>query len=336
MATKFGTLNCSTSAGGNIARPDCEFKPGTHIGSIFLRDGDVFASADLDSSAAFKAALEAKLKADSPGDRAFIVGKYRAWNPTGEAAQDQTFDDGTKVRTREGTVAYDLTLIEGKYYHKAVKETLHNQSSGFDEVLIFDQGTGKYVAYGTNRESATPGDYDMGGHALDSLTVSNYQRTTGSAVGQFTMGIGYTDAIELDTNFFLIELDFNPLAQVDGLTSVSISATSTGPTNITVKGAIPGSGSLASKFGSDLAVAGAWVATNEEAGDANEGNEITISTVTLSGENYVVTIAATGTDPDNPGTGAQVGIRLAAPSVLEGLTIPVLGIESNKALTDLG
>lgn len=336
MATKFGTLNCSTTAGGNIARPDCEFKPGLHIGSIFLRDGDVFASADVDSSAAFKAALVAKLQADSPGDRAYIVGRYRAWNPTGEAAQDQTFDDGTKVRTREGTVAYEMTLIEGKWYHKAVKETLHNQSSGFDEVLIFDQGDGTYVAYGANRESSTPGDYDMGGFGLDNLTVSSYSRRTGSAIGQFTLGIGYTDAIDLDTNFFLLQLDFNPLNEVDGLTSVSISASSTGPTNITVKGAIPGSGPLAAKFGSDLAVAGAWVATNEEPGDANEGNTITISTVTLSGENYVATTAATGTDPDNPGTGKRVGIRLAAPSALAALTTPVLGIESNKALTDLG
>lgn len=336
MASKNGELICSTAgSSGNIANADCPFQPGKEIGGLFLPKDDTFTEAETADEDAYRAALLARSTDDNPAERLFAVSQYEAWSPSGEAAQEQTFDSGLKVQTRAATLRDDMTLVRDKDYHKAVLLTLHNKQNKFDYIRVLDQGDGTYVSMGARRQDVSLNDV-MGGFALSSLNISGYVYPTGSTVPTFTLQRGFTNAIDVDTNYYLVQTSFNPLEVINGLQTVNLTASSTGPTNVTVRGNITGSGSIADKFGADLAVAGAWVVENAEPGSAELGNDITISTVTQSGDNYVITIAATGTDADNPGTGGRVSVSLAAPSVLAALVTPVEGIESATAYVTLG
>lgn len=332
---KLNELNCAAGAVGNIARPACEFDPGHEVGTIFLPVSFEFTEAETASEDAFRAALLAHSIDDDANDRIFGVSQYEDWSPSGEAAQDQTFGSGLKRRVREATMQTDYTLVQGKYYHKAVKLTLHNKQSRFSALRVFNQGDGTYVTVGSKKEDVSLNDV-LGGFSINSLNVSDYIYPVSGTVGTFTVQLGFTNPIDVDTNFALIQTSFNPLDVIEGLQSVELTATSTGPTNVTVRGLIPGTGDLSANYGADLAVVGAWVVKNAEPGSADFGDDITITTVTQSGVNYVLTLATTGVDTDNPGTGGRVSVNLAAPSVLSGLVTPVEGIEGIVEYVELG
>lgn len=330
-------LDCFLGATGNIFRPDCPFVPGVEIGGIIGPRSMVFAAGDTADSDAFRDALEAAAAADESNERIFIVGRYQDNAPSGEAAQDQTFASGLKVRTREATMQDTMTLVEDKIYHTAVKQTLHNKQARFGYLKVLDQGAGKYAVIGRKTRDGS-GNIVQGFLGLNVLQVSDYIYPTPSTRGTFTLDRGFSSPSDVDNNYTVILLDFNPLDEINGLKTVDLFATSTGPTNVTVTGTLSsGTTDLRGLFGADLAVVGAWKAFNDELGDANYGDEITIASVALSGTKaYALTLAATGVDPDNPGTGKRVRVKLTVPSALAALTPAVEGIESDEATVLLG
>ena len=324
---KLNELDCFLGAAGNIARPDCPFEPGVEIGGLIIPRSFEFSAVDTGSEAAFLDALIAASIADDSSERLFAVGRYQDNAPSGEAAQDQTFASGLKRRTREATMQDTMTLAEDKIYHSSVKTTLHNKQSRYAYLKVLDQGGGKYAIVGGKRRDVA-GLPVLGGFALSTLQVSDYIYPTYSTVGTFTIDRGFSSASDVDSNFAVMLVNFNPLDEITGLQTVELFATSTVTDTIHVTGSISnGTTDLHDLAGADLADIGAWVVTNAEPGDANFGDDITIVSVTESATGYTIVITATGTDPDNPGTGKTVEVSLAAPSVLAALTPPVEGIE---------
>lgn len=327
---KLNELDCFLGAAGNIARPDCPFEPGVEIGGLIIPRAFEFTAADTGSEDAFLDALVEASIADDSSERLFAVGRYQDNAPSGEAAQDQTFASGLKRRTREATMQDTMTLAEDKIYHSAVKSTLHNKQSRYAYLKVLDQGGGKYAIVGAKRRDVN-GLAVMGGFALSTLQVSDYIYPTYSTVGSFTLDRGFSSPSDVDTNFAVMLVNFNPLDEINGLGTVDLFATSTVLNTIHVTGSISnGTTDLHELHGAALADIDAWEVTNAEPGDPNIGNVIgPLVSVTESSTGYTIVIPATGVDPDNPGTGKTVQVNLVVPSLLAGLTPPVEGIEGS-------
>lgn len=339
--SKLGTLSCLGSS-YNIAKPNCPFNPGLETSGIFAPTGFQFKPSDFDSENAFRAALVAASNADDAADRLQIVGPYEDWADSSEAAADQTFGSGLKRRVREASMQRDLTIPEDKYYHERVKKALHNKQGRFDYFFVFDQQDGTWIVMGQNALTpvappAVP-QATMSGFDLNVLNISNYQLPTGSTVGLFTLQRGFTSPIAVDTDFTIMQVDFDPLKVMKGLQDVELFATSVVTDTIHVRGFIEGSGDIKALYGNALAEDTAWVITNEDTTSPNNGNIISIAAtppVTAAGDGYDITLEPALTDPDNPGSGKRVGIRLADPSDLLTLTIPVTGITSGVTYVTL-
>jgi hypothetical protein len=332
MANKLNKLDCFVvGAGGNVGRAACDFEPGPLIGEIYGPRNMTFLRADTVDEATFLAALIASSKDDNYQARTFTIGTYQTVTPSGEAKVEKTFDNGTKRTLRKATRQDDMVLTEKKCYHTSVQKTLDGQQSSLGVIEIHDQLDGTFAIYGRNALDAQAEEV-MGFFPLSTLDVSIYQPRTYGDVGQFTVTRGFQSATQVDTEYAVFIADFNPIDAIIGLLTAKLNATSTGPTNITVTGAAGcGSQDLRTNFGGDLAVVPAWEVTN-----TLTGGVITVASVALTSTGYALTIAATGVDSDNPGTGGSVTVKLVSPSALAGLTVPVEGIESNVVTVTLG
>jgi len=221
----------------------------------------------------------------------------------------------------------DLTLPEDRYYHERVKKTLDGKQSRYDYLQVLDQGDGTWIVMGENAKTSA-GAATMKGFDLNALNVSNYLQPTGSTVGLFTLQRSFASPASVDTNFTIMQVTFNPLSVMKGLQDAELTLRSTVANTIHVSGHIEGSGDLKALYGAQLADPDAWVATNEDTGTASAGNDIDIATAVEAGDGWDITLEATLTDPDNPGTGKRVGLRIAEPSALAALGTPVEGITS--------
>lgn len=324
--SKLNMLSCA-EGNFNISKPNCPFIPGLEVGGIFSPTGFQFDPADFDSEATFRQALIDASYADNPLDRLQTVGPYEDWADTSEGVAEQTFGSGLKRRIRPATLQMDMTLPEDRYYHERVKKTLDNKHNRYDYMQVLDQGDGTWIVMGEAARNAA-GVATMQGFDLNALNISNYMQPTGSTVGLFTLQRSFSSPSSVDTNNTIMQVSFNPLTVMRGLQDAELRLSSTVANTIHVSGHIEGSGDLKALYGPELADDAAWEVTNEVQGTPNVGNDITILTAVEAGDGWDITLEATATDPDNPGTGGRVGVRLAAPSALGALPVPVEGITS--------
>lgn len=317
MANKLGQLNCFLSNGGNVGQGDCGFTPGLLIGHIYGPKKKEFTASEVADADALLTALQAGTKDDTYSDRLFPVKQYRDWAEGGEARQEQTFGDGTKRETRPATQQMNATIYGDQHYYRGVQKALHNKQGSLGALDVYNQGDGTFAVVGRMTTDAS-GNRVMGFFGLSSLTVGVYTKATGTTVPNFIVSTGYSDAIEHDTEFVVMLFDTNPLEEIEGLVSAQIYATSSAATTIHVKLVDSYGIDLINTYATELADVTNFKVYNDDPGSANRGNEVTISAVAADATGWTLTIAASGTDPDNPGTGKYVRVAGSAPSVLEG------------------
>lgn len=320
MANKLDQLDCFLNNGGNTGQGDCGFTPGLLIGHIYGPKKKEFTANEVADADALLAALQAGAKDDTYSDRLFVVKTYEEWNPEGEARQEHTSGGGIKRETRPASQQTGATVYGDKPYHTAVQKTLHNQQRTLGVLDVYKQGNGKYAVVGLKRVTSA-GDRTMGFFPLANLVVSTYNYPNATTPGNFVVSTGYADAQQHDNEQRVMLFDSNPLEEIEGLVSAQIYATSSAATSIHVKIFDSYGIDLRDKYETELEDVSAFKVYNDDPASANRGNEVTISTVDADATGWTLTIAATGTDPDNPGSGKYVRVAGAAPSVLDGLDV---------------
>lgn len=335
MASKLNKLQCF-SGGGNVGRPECDIIPGLEIGAIIVPRGYKFDPADLVDDESFLAALEAAAVADDPRQRIFVIGTFYTPSASGEAAQTETIGPVTR-RLRNATIQHDFVMLDGKIYHSNLVQALDDKAGQYDYLKITEQTGGMFAVWGAREQDDTSGDDTMGGYRLRTLYVSDDSDAIDGTGYRFTVTRGFADSNQVNVNFAVMEIGFNPISEVDGLQTVKLKATSTTATTIQVK-ATTGNGSqdIHDIYDTELSAATAWIVKNADSTSPNMGNAITVASVANNATGWTLTIAATGVDPDNPGSGKRVSVQMAAPSVLGAAPINVDGLESNIAYVTLG
>lgn len=330
MANKLNELRCSTT-GGNVGRGDCDIEKGPIIGSIAVPRGFKFDFADTATTAAFHAALEAAAIDDDYNARFMPIYTYQEITPAGDEAQEETLASGLIRRLRDGKVAYDFVLTEGMNVHRNLKASIDGRHAQYDILDVTNQGDGTYGVWGT--KALTGVDTVLKGYTMERLNVNKYTPNIYTAGSRFAISLGYADNNQVEKNWAVMILDTNPLETMTGLMSVTLTATSPTDVTIAVKALTSWGKDLREDYGTELANALAWSVVNRKIGSADYGEAITVASVAATATGWTLTIAATGVDSDNPGTGEDVGVTLAAPSVLAGLTPPFEGYESAGEIT---
>lgn len=329
---KLNLLTCSVT-GGNVGRGDCDIEKGPLVGHIAIPRDHEFAYAATDTATAFETALIAGAIADDYNSRFMPIYSYQEITPAGDDVQEETLASGLIRRLRDGKVAYDFLLTEGMNVHRSLKASIDGRHAQYDVLEVTKQDGGKFGVWGTKAQDTSLNNV-MAGYRLERLNVNKYTGNVYSAGSRFTLSMGYADNDEVEKNWAVMILDRNPLEQMAGLMSV-ILTTVTSPTATTIHT------KLITTWGKDLiddyaaafAQAGAWKVVNRKIGSADFGDEITVASVAATATGWTITIAATGVDSDNPGTGENVGISLRAPSVLAALTTPIVGLEGYEEVT---
>lgn len=323
---KLNVLRCAV-AGGNVGRGDCDVEKGPIVGLILVPRLHKFAFADTASVSAFEDALIAGSIDDDYNDRFMAVSTFQEITPTGDDAQEETLASGLIRRLRDGKIGYDFLLTEGKNTHRSYKSALDGRHSQYDALEVSNQGDGTYIVWGTDAQDDDDNNVNSG-YRLERLNINKYTGNVYTAGPRFTMSIGYADNNQVDKNFTMMVLDRNPIELMEGLMTVNLT-TVTSPTAVTIHAKFITSWGkdLIEDYAAELAQAGAVVVKNRKVGSADYGDEITVASAAATSTGVTYTIAATGVDSDNPGTGQKVGIALRAPSVLAGLTAPFSGFE---------
>lgn len=327
MADLLNQLNCGSET-GNTGNLLCDIEPGLITGFSLQPRGDYFTAEQREDSISFVQAIQDKLLADNPSDRMYYFGPFVEVSPNGEAAVVQTYGYGLKRQVRRGTISFEFTCIDGKFKHA---EQLKFKNRSFDAYL-HDSTDNTWGAIGIDADGAE----GLYGYRVSNFYVGDYEIANGQTGGQWKVTIEFTDSSALQERFGFVHTEYDPFAGGTGFFSVKHKATSSGPTNLSVE-AYTATDNLINLYRDELAQTGtgsnfAFLVKNAEPNTPNYGNVITISSVTATGNKWVVTLAATATDPDNPGTGKKVSVEVNAPSVLKSFTNPVLGLTTPKPL----
>jgi hypothetical protein len=334
-ANKLNLLRCGNAGGGNLGVGDCDIEKGPVIGNIAIPRGFKFSLADTASESAFEAALAAGSVNDSYASRMFGILEYVGITDTGEAPKIETLPNGVKRRTFDSVYGYEYLMVAGAYYHKALKSTIDGKHLSFDLLEVTKQGDGTYAVWGTNK-SDTSNNNVMGGRRPSQINVGRLMGNDYTKGQQFTVGIGFQDNNEIEKNWAVMILENNPLDLMVGLMSVQLILTSSSATVIHMKAITSWGKDLLDDFSTAIAQVGLISVKNRDIGNSHYGNAITVSAIAADATGWAITIAATGTDPDNPGSGKQVGVSWVAPSVAEALSTPVVGFEATEQLVTLG
>lgn len=320
MPNKLNALVCYNEY-GNTGESDCDLEPAFPKGVLLIPHNGTFTANSTATDQAFQTAIQAGLALDSANSRYYWLGTVEDVNPTGESPVVESFGSGRKRQIRRGTVAYDFIMTGGIQKHREQFKFSgkHNQ---FDAVLVDEENT----SWGRTTSDATP---LFAGRYLSNLFVGDYMPTNGQKGGQWTVSIEFKDTNQVHKTFGYIKSDIDPFEDGTGLITYLINGTSASATTIFVAAKTNFGVDMHDLYATELAVVGAWIVKNK----GTQGT-ITTSAVASTTGGWNITIPATGTDPDNPGSGGVVTVQGPAPSVLAGLN--VIGFESNIASITLG
>ncbi|RYD50944.1 MAG: hypothetical protein EOP83_23595, partial [Verrucomicrobiaceae bacterium] len=274
---------------------------------LILSRGATFTSSELATSAAFKAALQAKMNlARSASGKCFIVdGNREADNKTGEPATGNLGDGYIEV-LNDALPTYDFKNTKGV----AEQQSLVSFNGFTDTVYIIDHNGILWHRGGASGSGK-------------GFTIGNFYATAPAFGGTGNINtnlvkLTFGDADEFKTNVGALKLDFTA-AELNQLTDVLLSeaASASGYAfKIAVKQRFAGN-SVYAEYEAGLNQTGAWKAT------LADGTDVVIASVAGNdaGEYWLVTLASSPTIAAE----ALITIELKDPATLAALTTPVLG-----------
>lgn len=295
----------------NTGNPTTEPTPSNFVGAILVPSGTVFTATQV---LTLDTVLATMAKADNPLQRAYPITRFQEM--TDESTEAKTFESGygDTTQLQMGKPQWSFGLHKGLYSWSNLVE-FDNQQSSWD-VFFMDEQTnclwGKSINNG------------IGGFPLNRLSIGLPKLNDSSTPFSHMITFGLKTAKDLQ-RFGLVQFgdDTDVVSMVSGLLTVNLSQTAI--TNVPATSVTPtirliSAGSdLYDTYSADLADTSAWVATVNATGAS-----VTVAAATVTGggaktwDIELTTAAASGT---------RIDLKLAAPSVLEGLG--VVGYESD-------
>lgn len=311
MATnKLNELECLTDDGVNTGKPSCIEDIGLPVGIVLVQKNKVYTRTEI---AMMEATFAADSIADLQRDRIFYIGQFEAVEKSGTDRQQQTYGFGRVRTVRRGKLGWTFTIATGgKFYHTEIMG-FDEKSDQYDALIIGDAG--KIAGTVKKDENDQNG---LGGYSLSDIYVGDYEIADGSNGSQFLLTIELADSSQFNKRYASVSVDFDIESTFVGLQTAHLEDLTPDPgiaNKIVIRGNVNGV-NLADAYGASIAVSGAWTIINIATGAA-----VVVSAVALVLGNYELTLTT--------GTGLTVSVSLKAPSVLAGLTVPVVGVESD-------
>jgi len=272
---------------------------------------------DLTSIATIKADLEALLLEDVPSQRGYPVNGIVNVTSNSEDVVVQTFNTGAIAKVRDGN--YDMTFqwIQGGFC------LLYGLLKGNGKNQPFFIGTDNGFLIGTDT-----GDGLLSPIKPNFVNANKFTWSDGTNVSAYTLRLNFEPAqVNQNVNFVDFSSDggLSYFEGLQGLQNVNLAQAAARALGVLKVKASTSCGSvdMYDLYSADLAVVGAWVATNRLT-----GNVITITSVAVDANAKAWTITLNTSDPDYTATAGDILISLAGPTELA--AIDVVGYESNK------
>lgn len=306
-------LNCGEQF-RNVGHSGCDLDPKSIVGVLLFPSKQIFTQDQINN---FAEVLQNFMYADNGVNRAFpISGIATITDNSGEPVVE-TLDNGRELFVRDSPYNFTMRYLDGALCEHSALRTLNGQNRN---ILLWTSDNMLLGARDTKGNITTiPSIFHAQG----------WKPSTGSNANQYLFRISF-DQKWLNESLGFVQLDFD-IAQINALQDLVVVENTFNPTtglsNVYVR-TYCGATDMYDTFGTQLAVVGAWIATN-----ASTGGTITVTTVTKDTANKRFNVTVDVNDADYPADGGAVHLKLAPPSVLA--TLGVEGYDSLPAQLDV-
>jgi len=301
-------LTCLTTA-GNTGVGSCPLDIKNIVGVILAPKGYEF-----DVTTPEATMLAACLNA-SPALRLYPIFDLENLGDSSEALTVQTLGYGAKHPVREGFNDWNFQYVAGGL-------SLHRELRKFNGAAWdFYFVDAKNRVFGIMGSSATKikAIPSTGGF----FWATPFKVSDGSKITEYLIQCVF-NVKYLNDLYAFVDAGFDVPTGIYGIESVNLTGVADGTSgsyDITAKTASVGT-NLGDIYPAALAAAGMWIATNSET-----GSTVAVLGATYDATNKYFVIACDKTDPDYPGVGQHIKIKMAAPATLDAAGIH--GYESN-------
>lgn len=274
--------NCDP-AGGNTGYGDCFIDLKNIVGGLLVPNTREYTPAETASAATLLAAIQADIIAEA-GSRVYPMGSYVAITDNSEAPVIQTFGYGGLAVTREGLYNLSFQFLNGGL---CLSKSLRKFNGSNRSVLLFD-ATGLLVGWKSGA--------NLKGIPLDMFYQNPLKLNDGSNVTIYMTQIAFKP-IYLNDQVGFVEMNIAELSALTGLQDVVLSEVgASAEPNFIIKLRTGCNGfDLYDLYADELAYNTLWKAVNQE------GETITITSVTKNADNKAWNVVIDGSDPDVSG-----------------------------------
>ena len=319
MGNISGILNQATAAGNSKASA-IYFDVKNITGAILTPKGYQISNTNLATVSAMLTALQVDCNNASKAARLFALYGFEQISDNSEDIQVQTTSIGSRKPVRDGYNDWGFEFFTGGLSLLNQLRKFNKQSDSHD--FFFIDAGGRLIGM-----QATDSNGNIIMQAIPSqggfFWAHPFKMNDGSKLAQYKLQfvfnpkyinelVNYVDLNGVDLATTLYSLEDVNLTGVADATSGTYDIVPQTPTGIY----------LAANYGTALAQAGAWIATN-----ATTGLVIAITGVTAKGDGQTMLVALNKSDANYPASG-KVNITLAAPAALAALSTPLTGFES--------
>lgn len=319
MGTIYNNINCVVNR-KNVGYGDCVLEPKQVIGIFKVPGSFRLDATDLQSVEATIAKLRQYALYDNKGNRIYPVMQLKNPQNNSDDKTVQAFSDGTEAVVREGLQKWMHQVTAGGLgLHSALRT--HNENGGY--ILILDAA---FTLYGWSKNKG-----EIWGVPLNWFWADAWRPNDGANVANFSFGYAF-NPVYLNEAVGYCQLNTEVLG-ISGLKGIQLTEYSfddaTGVVEVNAR-LENGGTNMADLYGTELAAAGLWKASNAETGSA-----ITVQTVTVvgAGESKRFQITLDDADADYPAAGSII-LSMAAPSVLDAAGVE--GYESDELTLTTG
>lgn len=285
----------------NVGRQIKDFGP--VIGIIGVKPGTIL---NAEARANLKTYFEGLSRNDNSYNRCYALHDIVGWEEANGDPKTESLPNGVTKYIADGKPVFTARYDGGGHDQFRILRSFKNSHRFLRFFLIHETGEIGGVVSAT-----ATGDYDLKPIEFSQVWPMARKFATSSASEMAGLYLALTDSSQINDKYGYIDLDFDIEDATAGLVDVHLEATNSAATKWNVK-AFAGytKQDMSAMFATELAATSAFVVKNITA-----GTTLTVSAVTAKTGYFEITLSAA------PTTGHQLSISLAAPSVLNGLSV---------------
>jgi hypothetical protein len=314
------------SGKGNTGTIDCDVIPKKIGMAIATNSKKEFTPAEIE---AMDVTLQNLAKADSTALRIYPTDKFYATTDNTTDPVTEETENGDVLFVRDGKPSYDFRLQIGECAWKSYRALFHNKPKNWRWILVDPELN---ILRGVKLSNG-----NFAGYTLEQLMVGMHTAPTGSTTSNTTLRMGFESVKEFESSAVVQFGSDKPVMKlVQGLWDFQLEVltpiTAGGIVEITATGSC-GSQDMFDLYETNLNNLTAFVAKNS---DTKQPINIT-GVGSLSPAKKAWEVSIDTADPNYPvgGSGVQIVLSPAAPSVLEAAPINMPGWEGHAVNIDV-